>query len=86
MLREQNVGASALLGREVVAWHRLAADSADVVLQTRPDVIFKAAIDVAKLRALFRGATTARVGVRVRVRVTLVATYPNPNLNPNPNH
>jgi len=45
----------------VVAWHRLAADPADVVLQTRPDLIFKAPIDVPKLRALFRGATTARV-------------------------
>ena len=61
VLREQNVGASALLGREVVAWHSLAADPDDVVLQTRPDVIFKAPIDVPKLRALFRGATTARV-------------------------
>ena len=46
----------------MIAWHRLAADPSDVVLQTRPDVIFKAAIDVPKLRALFRGATTARVG------------------------
>ena len=62
VLREQNVGASALLGREVVAWHDLATDPGDVILQTRPDVIFKASIDAAKLRTLFRGATTARVG------------------------
>ena len=46
MLREQNVGASALLGREVVAWHSLAADPDDVVLQTRPDVIFKVRVRV----------------------------------------
>ena len=57
----QNLGASAILGRAVVAWHGLAAQPGDVILHTRPDMVFEFPIDGRTLHSLFQAATSAGV-------------------------
>ena len=57
----QNLGASAILGRAVVAWHGLAAQPGDVIMHTRPDMVFEFPIDGRTLHSLFQAATSAGV-------------------------
>jgi hypothetical protein len=55
----QNWAANAALGRAVAAHHRLRTTPSDVVLQTRPDVLYEAPIDVAGVREVVGEAMAA---------------------------
>ena len=55
----QNFAAAAALARAIIEWQGVATRPWDVILQSRPDVVFAAAVDVPRLHQLFRSAHLA---------------------------